>query len=901
MIKTRTYPITDLFLNKGVVSSFIQRFWNEVYSPINKTGAENHLMVLVKVQYTESELGYKTLGHLRKVNFEDRNQFVNYIVERLSILNDSYTSISVNSITFSYIIREGLATGTRSLLLNTEDNVLSWHRFNNMNLPITMNPYEYGKVLSKVVIDGITRFIVSTNKKVFQIDVSLDNLINKVTILGASDLQWIDNYVSEGCFKREIGKSTIYFLDGVEVLRKQALVGKAFRRLQEEKYIQKYIVTMDVETIQRNNKLTPYLICAYNGTEYITSYADSSLNQKALFKGFFIKLLTFLNKKSILQVYAHNLSNFDGVFLLNQLVEYGKVDPLYFNGKLLSIKLKILGGEYNGKTIEFKDSYLLLPYSLRILCDVFKIVSSKGHFPFKLNNIFYSGVIPEISLWPGMTPNIYENLKKEFKNKMWNFQLEAINYCKLDCSSLHEILIMFNGEFFNKYKINIFSALTAPSLSMRLYKTHFMPENTIYQLNGNVEKAIRESYSGGAVDVFKPHNKIGSYSFSKTYRNIKGYDVNALYPTVMANQLMPIGQPIVFEGNIRTIDANAYGFFYCKITSPAFLEHPLLQRRIKTSEGTRTIAGLGSWTGWICSSEMDNAIKFGYTFEILRGYEFKLGRPFTKFILTMYELRQQYPKGHPLNGLAKQMTNSLYGKFGMRSEFTRVDIFAINSEQDKVLFKQLLDYWGTTVKDFVLLDNYFIVIRDSLLDLRTNPEEQDNYHGLDTNIALASAITAEARIHMSYFKNNPNFHIYYSDTDSIFIDGELPVELVGSALGQLKLEYSIKKAVFLAPKVYALVTEDGQEIIKVKGLTPKTLINENIHFEDIAKLLIQDSTREFNQEKWYKSITKGTITTADVAYTLKATSNKRMPVYIDGVYENTTPYFYNQIEEKENK
>jgi hypothetical protein len=34
-----------------------------------------------------------------------------------------------------------------------------------------------------------------------------------------------------------------------------------------------------------------------------------------------------------------------------------------------------------------------------------------------------------------------------------------------------------------------------------------MPENKIFQLGTIVEKEIRESYTGAAVDVYKPHNK----------------------------------------------------------------------------------------------------------------------------------------------------------------------------------------------------------------------------------------------------------------------------------------------------------------------------------------------------------------------------------------------------------
>jgi hypothetical protein len=53
--------------------------------------------------------------------------------------------------------------------------------------------------------------------------------------------------------------------------------------------------------------------------------------------------------------------------------------------------------------------------------------------------------------------------------------------------------------------------------------------------------------------------------------------------------------------------------------------------------------------------------------------------------------------------------------------------------------------------------------------------------------------------------------LYYSDTDSVVTSGTLPEELLGKGLGQLKLECTAEKGVFLAPKVYALhnVMEDG--------------------------------------------------------------------------------------------
>jgi hypothetical protein len=111
-----------------------------------------------------------------------------------------------------------------------------------------------------------------------------------------------------------------------------------------------------------------------------------------------------------------------------------------------------------------------------------------------------------------------------------------------------------------------------------------MPTNVIAQLSGQIAKDIRKSYTGGACDM---------YISTNNDRNIYSYDVNSLYPSIMKDCDMPIGKPTFFEGNIRLIDQNAFGFFFCNITAPNNLEHPILQTHIKTENGIRTIAPLG--------------------------------------------------------------------------------------------------------------------------------------------------------------------------------------------------------------------------------------------------------------------------------------------------------------------
>jgi len=286
-------------------------------------------------------------------------------------------------------------------------------------------------------------------------------------------------------------------------------------------------------------------------------------------------------------------------------------------------------------------------------------------------------------------------------------------------------------------------------------------------------------------------------------------------------------------------------------------------RRIKTVNGIRTIAGLGTWQGWIFSEEMDNAVKYGYKFEIIKGYKFKKGNLFYDYVNDLYNLRLQYPKGDPMNMIAKLLMNSLYGKFGMKDEMTKLEIFNNESDQDKSIVSEIIDTYGTTVNYINEFGNYIIICRN-YSPLYYN-EKDEIYHGSETNIAIASAITAYARIHMSYFKNNPDFKLYYSDTDNAVTDKPLPPHMIGTALGQVKLEHIISKAVFLAPKVYGLITEDNEEIIKVKGLSKDTI--KNIKFADLEQLLIKDTSKVFTQEKTQKQLFKSNITVLDTIYT----------------------------------
>jgi hypothetical protein len=197
---------------------------------------------------------------------------------------------------------------------------------------------------------------------------------------------------------------------------------------------------------------------------------------------------------------------------------------------------------------------------------------------------------------------------------------------------------------------------------------------------------------------------------------------------------------------------------------------------------------------------------------------------------------------------------------------------------------------GLSIRDLMEIDNHIIIVRDNVNNYLYN-ENEDMYHGLDVNIAIAAAITAGGRLWIARVKNRQDINLFYSDTDSAITDSPLPITWIGNELGQFKLEYVIKRAVFLAPKVYGLITEDNKEIIKVKGLSK----------DAVSNLHIFDSSIEINQQKWYKSLFEGKISVAEMAYNLKCTTNKRRPIYNDNIFDNTIPYYYSELENQNTK
>ena len=201
-----------------------------------------------------------------------------------------------------------------------------------------------------------------------------------------------------------------------------------------------------------------------------------------------------------------------------------------------------------------------------------------------------------------------------------------------------------------------------------------------------------------------------------------------------------------------------------------------------------------------------------------------------------------------------------------------------------------------TKYEFVNKERYLEIIKEfenvEHLDLKESgifaiyDDKNLSKNNFNSSIGIASAVTSYLKIkniffillrtYMSQFKNSDKFRLFYSDTDSIFIDQELDESLIGNEIGQFKLEYKVVEGVFLGPKIYAVKCADGKYICKVKGYKDSI----NIPFQDMKSLLIKNSKPlELKHSLWFRNKELEEINIMEQMYNLIATENKRLFIY----------------------
>lgn len=869
------YDLTGkIVLNDALIKAAIDSFWKKIVSEIK----DEHIIALFRIQTQDNIIW--TIGNLTSLSKDDKKYYYDYIINRLYIKDDEYRNVNLTKIIFSFGIRNGIIE--KKKLINEyidKDLTIQKQLYRKYKLPITMDPLKYGKLIILEKGDQGNSYYMKLTPLTFAKIIKTDTLKNDVIIYrkGNPILEYNDTHIIKDGINylvRNINSNKYYYqLDGNLALVCINKLCKFIKPLPQKKSIKlnNKIITLDIETRVINGVHIPYLISWFkdtsknNGSYYLKDYN----NPDEMIKACILELCRF--KFNYHKIYIHNFANFDGIFLLKNLTDLSNdVNVIINNGKLISIEFKFKKEHWkNPMVLSFRDSYQILPASLRNLAKSFDVTTQKTIFPYNFVNnpnldLLYIGKVPAYAHFVNLTYDEYLLYCEQFKNKQWSLHDESIKYCLEDCKALHEVISKFNSFYFKLFKLNINEGPTISSHAFKLYRSKFMPMNLIPMVYGDEYDFIKISYTGGSTDMFIPTNSNGEL--------IYGYDVNSLYPYIMKNCLMPVGEKIYFDGDIRKINPDAFGFFYCEVEAPKNLLHPIIQLHVKTKGGLRTLAPTGTFHVVIFSPEMDNAIKLGYKFKILKGYTYNSKIIFSNYVENLYKIRSEYSKDHPMNYIAKLFLNSLYGRFGMKDIFDTTLLLDADKYGE---YTDNIDSKPYFINDIIKLNNKFLIKFEDKVKSYNNLE-------YNVNVAIASAITSYARIYMSQFKNNSKIKLFYTDTDSIFtnlnpnkMNNIFPGIVNNKELGKLKLESVSKKVIFLAPKCYALQTVEDKFMYKVKGLINKTDVNIN----DFNTLLKKDSIIKKNQTKWYKSLSQGTIALLEQSYTLKTTDNKRKLIY----------------------
>ncbi len=407
-------------------------------------------------------------------------------------------------------------------------------------------------------------------------------------------------------------------------------------------------------------------------------------------------------------------------------------------------------------------------------------------------------------------------------------------------------MVKANKQFFIDYNVQMTENVTISGLATRIFLRDFCKNNIPNINKSSIYRDIKLAYFGGITEVYKP------CGYDLFY-----YDVNSLYPYVALQDMPGLVCNLEIYYDINQDIDTLFGFFYCSIDAP--IDNYLGILPVRTPFGLTF--PVGKWDGWYFSEELKFAKQNGYKIKVLKGYSFnREANVFKNYVDKVYKIKSN-PTNDTQKAVAKSLLNNLLGRFG------------ISLEQDVT---KLLTY-----KQFMIVSNMYAVtsynrISDDLYVTTYIPKLDPDIiesHNLDfmkildkygdkelqpinvTSVVISAAVTAYGRIHISKLKLdilNRGGELYYSDTDSVVTNIELPKHMVSvNELGKVKLEHSIDKGIFIAGKTYMLSTATGKFISKAK-----TINSVSLTYIDYVNLLKGDSvttaTRTVSEVDWAK-------------------------------------------------
>jgi hypothetical protein len=498
LVKSLISGNTNVSLPKFLEPS-LKLFWKEVMNSLDdKTSVKFIMRIRFKsIEGNKSIYLTKSISKLQIINKNDYINLLNILVGYLKIQLDTYGNNEIASIIFSYRISED--KNIKSLFTPATIDKVTHSTFGSYSLPTSADHKLWGNVLQ----ESKTKITVAGKDLTYKILINGKKRIVEVISNGTSLLKFTDTFKKDSDSYIRTFDNQIYHIsvkNGKIIFKMTQVKNNYMSKSAVDKGIKSNFITFDIETYEDNGKLIPYIISFFDGTKaWSYNLNNFKSSDDMLLEGIKSLMIRSYNGFS---VYAHNLSKFDGIFLIRILAQLGKVNPTINGGQFVKTTLAWCPNDKitTPYKLHFKDSLLMLNGSLRDLTKSFG-VESKLIFPVlfpNINNLGYKGTVPSINYFNNITTDLYQRYQDSFRGE-WNLMIEAIKYCEQDCKSLYLVLDKFNSLIFNKFKINIHNKPTLPSLAMAIFKTNFLKNKTVPVLSGTMFKDISLSYTGDTI------------------------------------------------------------------------------------------------------------------------------------------------------------------------------------------------------------------------------------------------------------------------------------------------------------------------------------------------------------------------------------------------------------------
>ena len=386
---------------------------------------------------------------------------------------------------------------------------------------------------------------------------------------------------------------------------------------------------------------------------------------------------------------------------------------------------------------------------------------------------------------------------------------------------------------------------------------------------------FRKAFFGGRTNAVKL-----IYNFKEGEEG-KYSDITSLYPTVNFYDKYPKGHYIkILEDDITPADYDKvrkgeyFGFVDLEINPPKNLYHPVLPEKQE-----KLVFDLNQKRGVWCSNEIQKACELGY--EIIKIYEIRYFEKTTTFLfkgyvkwflkvkqessgypdwciteeqkdlyIEQYEKRQgilldkrKITKNPGLRAIAKLCLNSLWGKFGQRTNLGKTEIIDKKSQFYEIILNEQYENIN------------WIELGNNKMEISYQIKDKYVENDFNTNIAVACFTTSSARMRLYKALEYLDRQILYFDTDSCVYkynknDPECNRKLEnGDLLGEWtdELEGKVMCGTFVSggPKNYSYMCKNGDKTTyhtKVKGFNLNYEVGQKINHHSIIDLVKQTLT-----------------------------------------------------------